>query len=172
MGASVSEQVAVLTDLDYDIVSPALVLHYGGDQTGFLSNCPFVRYCKPQANRARSSVSSFSSTVACAYPPKDVLVIPTRVVPRLTDLTTPELTSLMSSVQHVGRVIEKAYGADSLTLACQVVLIIMQLLYIYPPISRTAELQVSLCRTSTSISSLGSSRVITSLRGWTMYTPP
>jgi len=51
--------------------------------------------------------------------PGHVLVIPTRVVPRLTDLTTPELTSLMSSVQHVGRVIEKEYGADSLTVACQ-----------------------------------------------------
>ncbi|KAH0838133.1 HIT-like domain-containing protein [Lanmaoa asiatica] len=51
--------------------------------------------------------------------PGHVLVIPTRVVPRLTDLTTPELTSLITSVQHVGRVIEKAYGADSLTVACQ-----------------------------------------------------
>ena len=55
------------------------------------------------------------------HPPQDVLVIPTRVVPRLTDLTTPELTSLMSSIQHVGRAIEKAYSADSLTVACQVV---------------------------------------------------
>lgn len=52
--------------------------------------------------------------------PQDVLVIPTRVVPRLTDLSTPELTSLITSVQHVGRVIEKAYSADSLTVACQV----------------------------------------------------
>ncbi|KAF8560164.1 HIT-like protein [Imleria badia] len=51
--------------------------------------------------------------------PGHVLVMPTRVVPRLTDLTTPELTSLMTSVQHVGRVIEKAYSADSLTVACQ-----------------------------------------------------
>ncbi|KAI9570382.1 HIT-like domain-containing protein [Boletus coccyginus] len=51
--------------------------------------------------------------------PGHVLIIPTRVVPRLTDLTTPELTSLMNSVQCVGRVIEKAYGADALTVACQ-----------------------------------------------------
>jgi len=51
--------------------------------------------------------------------PGHVLVIPTRVVPRLTDLTTSELASLMSSVQHVGRVIEKVYGADSLSVACQ-----------------------------------------------------
>ncbi|KAF8140464.1 HIT-like domain-containing protein [Boletus edulis] len=51
--------------------------------------------------------------------PGHVLVVPTRVVPRLTDLTTPELTSLITSVQNVGRVIEKAYDADSLTVACQ-----------------------------------------------------
>ncbi|KIJ65045.1 hypothetical protein HYDPIDRAFT_89088 [Hydnomerulius pinastri MD-312] len=51
--------------------------------------------------------------------PGHVLVIPTRVVPRLADLTTPELTSLVTSVQDVGRVVEKAYGGDSLTVACQ-----------------------------------------------------
>ena len=51
---------------------------------------------------------------------QDVLVIPTRPVPRLTDLTTPELTSLITSVQNVGRVIERAYGGDALTVACQV----------------------------------------------------
>ncbi|KAH7885993.1 HIT-like domain-containing protein [Phlebopus sp. FC_14] len=51
--------------------------------------------------------------------PGHVLVIPTRPVPRLTDLTTPELTSLITSVQDVGRVVEKAYGGDGLTVACQ-----------------------------------------------------
>ncbi|KAG9314176.1 diadenosine hydrolase [Chiua virens] len=64
---------------------------------------------------------------ACSYAivnlkpivPGHVLVVPTRVVPRLTDLTTPELACLMSSIQSVGRVIEKAYEADSLTVACQ-----------------------------------------------------
>jgi bis(5'-adenosyl)-triphosphatase len=50
----------------------------------------------------------------------DVLVIPNRPVPRLTDLTTPELTSLIASVQNVGRVVERAYGGDALTVACQV----------------------------------------------------
>lgn len=49
-----------------------------------------------------------------------MLVIPTRPVPRLTDLTTPELTSLITSVQNIGRVIERAYGGDALTVACQV----------------------------------------------------
>lgn len=38
---------------------------------------------------------------------------------RLADLTQPELISLFSSVQHVGNVIERAYGADGLTVACQ-----------------------------------------------------
>lgn len=50
----------------------------------------------------------------------DVLVIPTRQVPRLADLDSSELSSLMTSVQHVGKVIERAYGADGLTIACQV----------------------------------------------------
>lgn len=50
----------------------------------------------------------------------DVLVIPTRHVPRIADLTPPELSSLMTSVQHVGRVVERVYGADGLTIACQV----------------------------------------------------
>ena len=50
----------------------------------------------------------------------DVLIIPARVVKRLTDLDPPELADLMSSVQHVGKVIEHAYGADALTIACQV----------------------------------------------------
>ena len=50
----------------------------------------------------------------------DVLVIPRRVVPRLRDLDASELSALMSSVQHVGRVIERVYGADALTIACQV----------------------------------------------------
>ncbi|TBU49713.1 diadenosine hydrolase [Dichomitus squalens] len=51
--------------------------------------------------------------------PGHVLVIPTRVVPRFADLEQDELASLMASVQHVGRVIERVYGADGLTIACQ-----------------------------------------------------
>ncbi|KAI0315659.1 diadenosine hydrolase [Amylostereum chailletii] len=51
--------------------------------------------------------------------PGHVLVCPTRPAPRLTDLTTDELSALMSSVQQVGRVLEKAYTADGLTVACQ-----------------------------------------------------
>ncbi|KAI0347666.1 diadenosine hydrolase [Trametopsis cervina] len=51
--------------------------------------------------------------------PGHVLVIPRRVVPRLQDLTPSELAALMTSVQHVGSVIERVYGADALTVACQ-----------------------------------------------------
>jgi len=50
----------------------------------------------------------------------DVLVIPTRPVARVSDLNTSELSSLMQSVQQVGKVIEKVYEADGLTIACQV----------------------------------------------------
>lgn len=50
----------------------------------------------------------------------DVLVIPTRPVARLADLSPAEVSSLFSSVQLVGKVIEKVYKADALTIACQV----------------------------------------------------
>ncbi|KIL71585.1 hypothetical protein M378DRAFT_155176 [Amanita muscaria Koide BX008] len=48
-----------------------------------------------------------------------VLVIPQRPVSRLQDLNDHELASLMSSIRRVGSVIERAYGADALTIACQ-----------------------------------------------------
>lgn len=51
--------------------------------------------------------------------PQDVLVIPRRPVPRIADLTPPELAALMSSVQTVGQVVERAYAAHGLTVACQ-----------------------------------------------------
>ncbi|KZP28979.1 HIT-like protein [Athelia psychrophila] len=51
--------------------------------------------------------------------PGHVLVIPTRPVTRLADLNPSELSSLMTSVQQVGKVIEKVYEADGLTIACQ-----------------------------------------------------
>ena len=50
----------------------------------------------------------------------DVLIAPMRTVPRLQDLTPPEVASLFTSVQTVGRVVERVYGADGLTIACQV----------------------------------------------------
>ncbi|KAF9074959.1 diadenosine hydrolase [Rhodocollybia butyracea] len=51
--------------------------------------------------------------------PGHVLVVPTRKVTRLVDLNESEIASLMGSVQRVGNVIERAYGADALTIACQ-----------------------------------------------------
>ncbi|PPQ64307.1 hypothetical protein CVT26_002190 [Gymnopilus dilepis] len=51
--------------------------------------------------------------------PGHVLVIPKRRVPRLADLDDQELTCLMRSIKHVGSVIERVYGADALTVACQ-----------------------------------------------------
>ncbi|KAI0727854.1 HIT-like protein [Fomitopsis betulina] len=51
--------------------------------------------------------------------PGHVLVVPKRPVQRLSELDEKELTSLMLSVNHVGKVIEKAYAADGLTIACQ-----------------------------------------------------
>ena len=43
-----------------------------------------------------------------------------RVVPRLADLSPDEITDLFLSVQKVGKVIEKEYGGQGLTISCQV----------------------------------------------------
>ncbi|KAF8079021.1 diadenosine tetraphosphate asymmetrical hydrolase [Lyophyllum atratum] len=65
--------------------------------------------------------SSLSYAIVNLKPivPGHVLVIPTRPVPRLADLSASELSSLMLSVRRVGTAIERAYGADGLTIACQ-----------------------------------------------------
>jgi bis(5'-adenosyl)-triphosphatase len=49
----------------------------------------------------------------------DVLLLPRRVVPRLSDLNPDEVTDLFLSVQHVGRILEKAYNAQSMTISIQ-----------------------------------------------------
>ncbi|KAG8900692.1 hypothetical protein FRB99_005808 [Tulasnella sp. 403] len=51
--------------------------------------------------------------------PGHVLVVPKRVVPRLSDLTPEEISDLFGSIQKVGLAIERAYSAQSLTVACQ-----------------------------------------------------
>ena len=52
--------------------------------------------------------------------PGHVLVIPNRIVGRLGELNAKEVGYLFAAVQEVGKTIEKAYGASSLTIACQV----------------------------------------------------
>lgn len=49
----------------------------------------------------------------------DVLVIPKRVVPRLTELSRDEVSDLFLSTQVVGRVVERVYEGTSLTVAVQ-----------------------------------------------------
>ncbi|KAF5315865.1 hypothetical protein D9611_004944 [Ephemerocybe angulata] len=51
--------------------------------------------------------------------PGHVLVIPTRPVQRIADLEDNELVSLIRSVRRVGNVVQRVYGADALTIACQ-----------------------------------------------------
>lgn len=50
----------------------------------------------------------------------DVLILPQRVVPRLAELSAPEVTDLFLTVQTVGKVIERAYGGSALTVSLQV----------------------------------------------------
>ena len=73
--------------------------------------------CTSLASRSRSDRSHCAIHRISRGPTTDVLVIPTRVVPRLADLKHDELSELMISVQHVARVIERVYGADGLTIA-------------------------------------------------------
>lgn len=61
-----------------------------------------------------------TSSCQCRRCFEDVLVIPNRPVKRLVDLSPEEVSSLFSTVQKVGKVVEEAYKADALTLACQV----------------------------------------------------
>lgn len=72
--------------------------------------------------RKHATAQQFHSIpcILTASTTKDVLVVPRRPVQRLSELDTKELASLMLSVNHVGKVIEKAYAADGLTIACQV----------------------------------------------------
>ncbi|ODN80752.1 hypothetical protein, variant [Cryptococcus amylolentus CBS 6039] len=51
--------------------------------------------------------------------PGHVLICPKRVVPRLADLNTEEVSDLFQSVQHVGKVLEQVYKAQALTVSLQ-----------------------------------------------------
>jgi len=51
--------------------------------------------------------------------PGHVLILPQRVVPRLSDLSAQEVSDLFLSVQTVGKVIESAYGGEALTVSLQ-----------------------------------------------------
>ncbi|GAA6000867.1 hypothetical protein JCM10207_004698 [Rhodosporidiobolus poonsookiae] len=51
--------------------------------------------------------------------PGHVLVVPTRVTPRLRDLTPDEVSDLFASVHHISRVIEAEYKAQALNIALQ-----------------------------------------------------
>ncbi|GHJ89031.1 hypothetical protein NliqN6_5433 [Naganishia liquefaciens] len=51
--------------------------------------------------------------------PGHVLICPNRVVPRLQDLGADEVTDLFLLVQRVGKGLERAFGAQGLTVSCQ-----------------------------------------------------
>ncbi|KAG9087170.1 hypothetical protein FRC07_012886, partial [Ceratobasidium sp. 392] len=51
--------------------------------------------------------------------PGHVLVVPNRVVPRLSDLSPEEIADVFCTVQQVGNLVQKAYNAEGLTIACQ-----------------------------------------------------
>ncbi len=51
--------------------------------------------------------------------PGHVLVCPQRVAPRLSDLTSDEVSDLFLTVQRVSRVVERVYRASGLNIAMQ-----------------------------------------------------
>ncbi|KAI9142314.1 HIT-like domain-containing protein [Paraphysoderma sedebokerense] len=51
--------------------------------------------------------------------PGHVLLVPRRLVRRFADLTTEEVTDLFTSAQVVGKVVEKEFKGEALTLAIQ-----------------------------------------------------
>jgi bis(5'-adenosyl)-triphosphatase len=52
--------------------------------------------------------------------PGHTLLVSHRPVTRLEDLESHEIADLFTSVKTVGAVIKDVYGADGLTIACQV----------------------------------------------------
>ena len=98
-----------------------VLLDHRGDKAGVLPLSTLICHREPQTNCTRPCVLSYRQTRSQDQSlPLDVLVIPTRPVPRISDLTSDELKSLMESVKIVGTVVEKAYSGDGLTIACQV----------------------------------------------------
>jgi hypothetical protein len=122
-----------VTPLDDD--GHATILHnIRGNPPSLPPHRPSLRNREPQTYRPRSYVrrSLLTTTnlhagdrlnkLTNTFPSlPDVLVCSTRPVPRLTDLRADELTELMHAVQRVGHVVERAYKADGLTIACQVI---------------------------------------------------
>jgi bis(5'-adenosyl)-triphosphatase len=51
--------------------------------------------------------------------PGHVLISPLRRVPRLRDLSDPEIADLFVTVQRVGRMVQRVYGAAALNIAVQ-----------------------------------------------------
>lgn len=50
----------------------------------------------------------------------DVLILPRRVVPRISDLTVDEASDLFVAVHTVSKTLEKVYKASALTIGLQV----------------------------------------------------
>jgi hypothetical protein len=100
------------------IVLPRFLLILCTD--GFPDVLPFLtRTQKPKIALARRPSTNQQNIYPILFF-SDVLVCSTRPVPRFTDLRADELAELSSAVQRVGRVVERVYKADGLTIALQV----------------------------------------------------
>lgn len=89
---------------------------------GIVNLKPIVENRQSSSDCQRYNLNSIILTTSpifvCLH--ADVLVVPRRLTPRLSDLTPEEVSDLFQSVQTIGKTIEKATSAKSLTIACQV----------------------------------------------------
>ncbi|KDQ18219.1 hypothetical protein BOTBODRAFT_29559 [Botryobasidium botryosum FD-172 SS1] len=65
------------------------------------------------------SATSFGLVNLKPILPGHVLIVPNRVVPRMSDLTNEEVADIFQSARDVGKVLEKVYDAEAITMACQ-----------------------------------------------------
>lgn len=93
----------------------------------------------------------------------DVLVVSKRVVPRLSDLNSEEISDLFCTVQRVGNIIQKEYKAEALTVTIQVTVTseIISALDIKVVLLRMVQRLVNLSLTFMFIFSLAGSPILT-----------
>lgn len=86
-----------------------------------LARSPKILFSTFDVTRQSFFRTSLSFAIVNLKPivPGHVLVCPMRVVKRFADLTVDEVSSLFLSAQRIGKVVEKAYNAESLTISVQ-----------------------------------------------------
>jgi bis(5'-adenosyl)-triphosphatase len=80
---------------------------------------PFGSFAIPASHVFFTSKLTFAIVNTKPIVPGHVVVISRRMVPRLTELNVEEVSDLFHSVQLIGRIIEKVFKGEALTIALQ-----------------------------------------------------